>query len=194
MTKNTITKEDAEITEEMQQTTPAPEPGLRGLKEGIGESGRDLPLEAKPRINWIGSAGYVYVWDNRTGERSTINQNMLSTQLKKKRPDGSRIFTTIDPHIPVKAGTLKCMLHTDDPNRAHYDELGFVTCRKANLTSPYQVKRHMMRRHPQEWATIQDEIASREKAEERELRKAILTSSKPQEAPLYVSDKDKGKK
>jgi hypothetical protein len=175
--ENIISEEDAAVIEEMQQAKAAPEPGMAGLKAGVEDSGRDLPIDGRPQIKWIGSAGYVYVWDNRTGERSTINSNMLKTQLGKKRPDGSRVFTTIDPKIPVKRGNLKCMLHAKDPNRAHYDELGLPVCRKDNLTSVYQVKRHMQKRHPQEWATIQEEITRKEKEEDMELRRAVLQSA-----------------
>ena len=175
MTTKVTQEEDLAIVEEMQVAKAAPEPGMEGLKEGIG--GSDLPIEAKPKIKWISSAGYVYVWDNQTGERSTINRNMLPTQLKKVRPDGSRIFTTIDPKIPVKRGNLKCMLHAKDPNRSHYDVLGLPVCRKENLASPYQVKRHMQKRHPQEWEAIQEEITRKGKEEDRELRRAVLEST-----------------
>jgi hypothetical protein len=172
MTESTISKDNAEIIEEMQGAQSAPEPGTAGLKESLSEGVEGF--EGRPKIKWLSSAGYVYVWDNRTGEQSTINNNMLATQLKKRRPDGSRIFTTVDPKIPVKSGNLKCMLHRKDPNRRHYDELGLPHCRKENLTSPYQVKRHMQKRHPQEWATIQEEVTRKEKEEERQFREALI--------------------
>jgi len=176
MTKkeNIMTKDDAALVEEMENTQVAPEPGMERLRESIGESGQGLPEDARPKIKWISSAGYVYVWDNQTGERSTVNRNMLPTQLRKRRPDGSRVFTTVDPKIPVKSGNLKCMLHAKDPNRSHYDILGLPVCRKFNLTSPYQVKRHMQKRHPQEWATIQEEITRKEKEEERQFRESLV--------------------
>lgn len=172
--------QDTEIIEEMQQAEAAPEPGMEGLKEGIKESNKDFPIvntEEGTKIKWLSSAGYVYVWDNRTGERSTINRNMLPTQLKKRRPDSSRIFTTIDPKIPVQRGNLKCMLHSDNPERKKYEHIVFTTCRKENLTNPYQVRRHMQKRHPQEWAAIQEEIERKEKEEEKELRRAVLQSA-----------------
>lgn len=122
------------------------------------------------------SAGWVYVWDNRTGERSVVNRTMLATQLKKVREDGTRVFTTVDPGIPVKRGTCKCMLHAKDPNREHYDALGLPYCRKDNLTSPYQVRRHMEKRHPQEYAALKEEVDRKEKEEERKLRAMLLQS------------------
>jgi len=178
MTKKADPTEEAIIIEEMAQATKAPEPGTRGLKAALGESGVDMPAEAKPRLNWLASAGYTYVWDNRTGDRSVINNNMLAAQLKKKRPDGSRIFTTVDPHIPVKSGNLKCMLHEKNPDRKKYEHIVFTFCRKENLTNPYQVRRHMEKRHPDEWKAIQEEDKRIEKEEEREFRKTLVGLSK----------------
>ena len=165
-------EEDNKLVEEMMAAKAAPEPGTQDkvIQKGDDESPRMT-------IKWISSAGYVWVWDNRTGECSKINRNMLETQLRKKRPDGSRVFTTIDPKIPVKGGILKCMLHDKDPNRKHYDELGLPTCRKENLTSPYQVRRHMEKRHPQEWAAIKEETDRKEKEQERKLRETLLETA-----------------
>jgi hypothetical protein len=120
------------------------------------------------------SAGYVYIYDTRTGDRSICNHNMLAAHLGKKRPDGSLVFTTRKPRISPRRGTLKCLLHLDNPNRAHYDALGLATCPKANLTSPYQVQRHMQKRHKMEWATIKEEIDREEKARNTKMQEAIL--------------------
>ena len=52
----------------------------------------------------------------------------------------------------------------------------------------------MAKKHPQEWAAIEAEIKDKEKAEDRELSRALLKAQMPEEkAPLYVSDKDKVK-
>jgi hypothetical protein len=134
----------------------------------IVETDKNLDMEEgyiKPAR--VQSAGYVKIYDTRTGEMSLCNRNMLRHHLEKRRPDGSAVFTTVKPKIAPKRGHLKCMLHPDDPNRAHYDDLGLATCRKANLTSPFQVRRHMEKRHKMEWGTIKDEIARNEKEQER---------------------------
>jgi len=137
------------------------------------------------------SAGYVYIYDTVTGERSICNRNMLGMHLKKRRPDGSLVFTTRRPLVSPKRGTLKCALHPDSPNRQHYDELGLASCRKANLTSPYQVQRHMQKRHKMEWATIKEETDRKEKEKERVLREMLLAAAvkDKEEAPLYVKSK-----
>jgi len=180
-------EENRELVEEMLVAKTAPEPGTQDkvIQKGDDESPRMT-------IKWISSAGYVWVWDNRTGECSKINRNMLETQLRKKRLDGSRVFTTINPKIPVKRGNLKCMLHAKDPNREQYDALGLPTCRKENITSPYQVRRHMEKRHPQEWAAIKEEITRKEKEEERQLRESLIKMGQAKvEAPLYQKEAKK---
>ena len=150
------------IEEQMRDAEVAPESGVR-----LDET---EPLTAMSPVK-MQSAGYVYIYDTRTGDRSICNRNMLMAHLRKKRSDGSLVFTTRKPLVAPVGGVLKCMLHPADPNRYHYDELGLATCRKANLTSPYQVQRHMLKRHKMEHATIKEEIANKEKEEAREERK-----------------------
>lgn len=191
------------LEEQMLKAQVAAEPG--SMKD-LGKS--DVGAVT---LKELSSAGWVYVWDNKTGERSIVNRNMLLDQLKKKRKDGTTVFTTVKPNFEPYRGTLKCWLHADDPNRQHYDEIGLAVCKKANLTSPYQVERHMQKRHPAEFATIKAEKEKKEKDEDRAFQKLMLASltkqqeskvemkeeppfSDPPEAPLYVSDKPKRKR
>lgn len=134
------------------------------------------------------SAGQAWIYDTRTFERSLCRKNNLRHLLKLKREDGSSVFTTVKPNKLPKRGVLKCMLHPDE--RADiYDTWGFPVCRKSNLTSPFQVRRHMKSRHKQEYEAIKEEEARIEKEKERQLREALIGMK--QEPPLYVSDKDK---
>ncbi len=219
MEENTINTENAAIIESMvREAKSAPEPGT--IKAGqVLHQGDDSAPAPQVALK-LKSAGYAYIWDNRTGEMSITNMNMLRAQLDKKREDGSQVFTTINPHIKLKRGSLKCMLHKDSPNRAHFTELGLAICTKSNLTSPYQVIRHMQRRHHQEWETIEAERITAEKADEKADRKALrdiligkATGNNPPDrldaitsdtmveasvekldwdsAEVYVSDKDK---
>lgn len=168
------------IEETMLRAQEAAEPGDM---KNLGRS------DAGPvKLNSLTSAGWVKVWDTRTGEESICNRNMLLDQLKKKRPDGSAIFTTDKPNIQPFRGTLKCLLHADDPNRKHYNELGLATCQKSNLTSKYQVERHMAKRHPAEYATIKEELAREEKAEERNFQRAIIAQAQNIANPKSDSD------
>ena len=78
------------------------------------------------------------------------------------------------------------MLHPRADNRAHYDALGFRACPKDNLTNPYQVRRHMERKHPAEWNAIEEERKERERQEDRQLQRAIVERVSPKEIPQEV--------
>jgi len=178
------------IEEMINEAEKAAEPGELKRGQVINSGDEDMPA---PMVAMkLKSAGYVYIYDNRTGDRSLCNRNMLLQALKKKRPDGSTVFTTAKPSIEPKQGHFKCLLHQDNPNRKHYDELGLAVCKKANLISPYQVRRHMEKRHKMEWATIEQERIDTEKREDREFQRQIMTKATGG-APLYVSKKDRAK-
>lgn len=151
------------------------------------------------------SAGYSYIYDPITGDRSVVNNNMRAFNLKKKRPDGTPRFIGTkpkNPPHPTIPGTYRCRLHKDDPGRKQWDAMGFAVCPKDDLASPYQVIRHMEKRHKSEWATMQYDEAEKRRQEDRAFQGAMLEGLRgkpapevaPTEAPLYVSDKDKKKK
>ena len=146
-----------------------------------------IPIEITRREN----NGRAYIYDTLTRERSEVLETMLPQQLRKKRADGSLVFTTQQPLTPPNRGTLKCLLHPDSASSKHYDSLGLVTCLKSNLTSPFQVRRHMEKRHRIEWQTIDQERLSIEREEEKEFHRALIQTRTTEKAPLYVSAKDK---
>jgi hypothetical protein len=149
--------------------------------KGVGEVvDRGDEKEHRPPIvmTHISGNDKVYIYDTETGERSECLRYTLSTQLKKKRENGKPYFTTINPNISPKRGQFTCLLHKDRIEREHYDELGLATCKKSNLTSVYQVERHMQKKHPAEWAVIKDERARQEKEEDKEFQRALLSKTK----------------
>tara|TARA_R100001198_G_C5168287_1_gene170289 strand:+ start:124 stop:765 length:642 start_codon:yes stop_codon:yes gene_type:complete len=148
-----------------------------GLSEGrMLHSGNDeVPMPMG--VSSLESGGYVYVYHTETGDRSRINSNMLAMQLTKTLDNGARAFTTEKPSFEPESGTIKCLLHPDDPNRGHYDSLGFATCPKENIPSPYQLQLHMAGRHRLENATIQEEAERVEKEEEREFQRMLLQAA-----------------
>ncbi len=157
------------VEEMMRGADAAPEPGA--LKQGqlAPEGTKEIPLG----INKLESAGYVFIYDTITGEQSKINKNMAHSKLSQKRLDGSYIFSLHQKVIPVR-GTYKCLLHPDQPDRAYFDNIGLPTCKKDNLTSLFQVERHMQKRHKQEWATIQADKERKDKLEDRAFQKSII--------------------
>ena len=171
------------------------EPGLN-LDEVIQKGDNETPQVGGMSVT---SAGYTIVYDTVTGIGSKINNNNLIQVLKKKRTEepniGSPVFglkQTVKPMV----GDYKCLLHKDDPNRKHYDEIGLAVCPKDNLASSYQVMRHMQKRHKTEWGAIDQERIDKEKQEDREFQRSLMTGAfakteKPvaEKAPLYVKDR-----
>ncbi len=154
------------------QAEKAPEPGTMKVRDilNVGDENLETPMVVKS----LTSAGYRWMYDTVTGERSLTNLNMLPAQLKKQREDGTPVFTIQKPAVAPRQGTRKCLLHKDDPDRVHYEEMGFKECPKANLPSPFMVEQHMAHRHKIEWATIQQERQKRREDEQWALQRLIL--------------------
>ncbi len=158
------------LEELLAQAQDAPEPSAKTQVVSEGSPDVPAPIIAKREK----SAGYVYLYEIKTGEKIPANRNMLKQLLEVVNADGTRRFTTVKPNIEPKRGILKCLLHTDDPNRTEYNEMGFPVCKKSNITNKFQVTRHMQKRHPVEWAAIEEARKQREKDEDKEFQRFML--------------------
>jgi len=167
------TTNEALIQDMLARAQKADEPGVPNKVVRKGNED-DTPPSV---VTTLRSAGYSYIYDTVTFERSLINNNMLPQALKKKRPDGSGVFTTIKPTELPKRGSLKCQLHPDNPNREYYDSLGLPVCSKANLTSPFQVKRHMQKRHKMEFEALEEERLQIEKDRSIKLQESLIIAA-----------------
>ena len=152
-------------------------PGPTGLEPGgnqvLVHKGDDkVPM---PLVLTVTSAGYITLWDILTHDPSLFNKNMARDALKRKRADGSPEFTYTFPGPPIQ-GTIKCLLHPDNPERGRFDRLGLPVCKKANIPSEYQLAKHMQIRHPTAYATLEAERIQREREEDRKLQRQLLTS------------------
>lgn len=183
----TKTENEALIEQMVKDAEKAGEPGE--LTKGAVVHKGDDEVPSPMIISEVTSAGHCFIYNTLTGAQSVMNLNMLRRKLQLKRADGSPVFTTIRPDVLPKLGEYKCMLHPDSPNRKHFDELGLATCPKAHLNSPYQVRRHMQKKHKDEWKAIEDERIDKERQEDREFQKQLMT--KAIEAPLYVKEDKK---
>ena len=166
------TNNEPAIEEMMRDAEMADEPGE--LKAGkVISATADMTMSTSE----LQSAGYVYVYDNRTADRSVVNRNMLQQQLEKRREDGSFAFSTRKPEgIEPVVGTLKCFLHEDDPNREKYNSMGLVRCRKSNFFTEMDRENHLRRRHPRAYATLENERTRDERDAER-LERIALTET-----------------
>jgi len=153
---------------------------------------------AEKKAQTVSSAGYRYLWDVETKEKVPILYYMLAQQLAKKTPDGRPRFVTKKPDGEPWRGIVRCLLHKDNPQREYFNSMGLRVCKKENIQSPHALTQHMRLKHPQEWKLIEDEKKEKERLEDREIQRAILSRVAPPdvpaiqpttEAPLYVSDK-----
>ena len=175
------TNNEPAIEEMMRDAEEAAEPGE--LKQGAVIS---ASTEMTMSTTELQSAGYVYVYDTRTADRSVINRNMLQQQLEKQRPDGSFVFSTRKPEgIEPVRGTFKCLLHEDDPNRERYTQMGLIVCPKDSLRSQYDVSLHMQYRHRREWQTIEGE------REEQERERARVRDDSMAETMRLLADRNR---
>ena len=166
------TQNDVLIEEMIQEAESVPKKG-GGAGEVIDKGDE---TESRPPIvmSHVSGNDKVFIYDTETGQQSECLRYMLTTQLRKKRPNGKPYFTTKRPGVEPRSGAFTCLLHPDREERSHYDEIGLPTCKKSNLTSIHQVERHMQKKHPAEWATIEKERTQREKEEDREFQRSLL--------------------
>ena len=172
-----VNENDRIIAELMSDWEEAPEPGSARVGHVEHHGNDDLPTPVVQTK--LSSAGYTYIYDRLTGDRSLTNRNMLPTQMQKRRPDSTAVFMRTDPRLDPKfkapkRNKLKCRLHLDDPDRGTWDEMGFPTCRKENLVSKYHVNRHMASKHRDELAAINDLEYQREDEDRKEFQRMLM--------------------
>lgn len=166
-----------DMIEEIQRRAEmAPEPRDPNADQWVHQADGEVPVNIA--IDHVRSAGYRYIYDTRTGDRSSTNLNMLEAQLKKKREDGSVVFSLKKPDVEPVRGQLNCLLHPDDPHRAEYDALGLPVCDRDGVKSPYQVTQHMKHRHSDEWAAIEAERVRAEREADRAFQRELMAAGK----------------
>lgn len=148
--------------------------------------GGDTPEVPGMIVADLVSAGYSYLYDTVSREAYLVNNNMVETQLKVKRSDGTVVFTKTKPARGPHRGTIKCFLHADQPERPKYAALGFAACPKATLPNQYQADNHARNKHRDEWKAVEAEREATERREDRAAQQAmfqrlgtILTSEAP---------------
>lgn len=120
------------------------------------------------------SAGYSYLYDTVTREPSLVNNNMILSQLKVTRTDGTLVFTLIKPAQGPWRGSFKCFLHAGQPDRAKYDAMGFPVCKKSTMPNQYQANNHARNRHRDEWRAVEADRETRERQEDRAVQQTMI--------------------
>ena len=142
------------------------------------QAGGDETDPGKPgaMVTDLVSAGYSILYDTRSAEASVVNNNMVPSQLKATRVDGSLVFQRNKPPFEPWRGSIKCFLHKDSPDRAKYDEMGFGVCAKETLPNVFQAENHARNRHRDEWRAVESDRGAREREEDRAVQRALLQS------------------
>lgn len=165
---------DADLMRLMDGATSAPEPGFNLQPQELLHRGdEEVPATMVTKV--LQSAGYVIVYSTETGEPSLCNRNMLPAQLRKRNDKGAVAFTTRKPNVAPHRGTIRCLLHADRREPMH-DEMGLPTCPKANLTSDFQVRMHMQRRHKSAWDALEEIRLRNEREETLAVQRAMLAA------------------
>ena len=167
-----MTTDNRPVAELIAEAEAAPEPGNFDRRRVIHSMSDEFPVDVT--VASLESSGYVYIYDTETAERSITSQDRLTQKLQQLRSNKTRWFTTVKPAFAPHRGTLKCLLHPDDPDRRLYASWGFAECTKANLTTEFQVTRHVQVRHRMEWQTIEAERERAEREEERNFQRQLL--------------------
>ena len=144
-----------------EQAEAALEPGGQSSVVSTGEG-------APPMVGHTTSAGYVYVYDRRTGVRSIVNRNQvlgMNGVLSWKDKGGTFIYTLTDPGFRPDKGAFRCRLHTEDEGRPTWDSFGLPVCNKEGIPNEYMQMRHMALKHNDELQVIFDFEAREEKVE-----------------------------
>ena len=145
------------------------------IREPVAEA-QNKPEVGGMVVSDLASAGYTILYDTITREPSYVNNNMLLSQLRAVREDGSLVFTQTKPSQGPWRGSIKCFLHPSQPDRARYDDMGFPSCIKATLPNKYQAENHARNRHRDEWRAVEAEREIAEREEERQLQRDMTAA------------------
>lgn len=116
------------------------------------------------------TGGMVDIYNRASGEKAMVTYDQLKARLKVRFDSthhmvGQRVWQRAKM-TPKIVGVLKCPLHVEHDERAHWDAYGLPICRKHNLVSQYQVDRHVKLKHPSLFEIRKNEKEERDHAEQ----------------------------
>ena len=161
----------------------APEPGGMAVGDKVPESvgSHEMTITSIERGQW------VWVYSTEDGRRIPLNINMRQyidplNPRAWRNASGQIAFTYQKPEFAetIPAGSIKCMLHPENPSRSYLDGIGLKGryCKmgdnkggKSNLVSEFDLERHMLKSHQGEYRIITGNKTTLERAEDRADRK-----------------------
>jgi|TARA_R100000093_G_C1945469_1_gene74247 hypothetical protein len=198
MTTENVTQESWEEAvgrvSEGEQTAPA------AMQEG--EMLSTAADEFATRVSSLRHKGYVPYWDTKTGVYNECPQYMRWQIGEIKHPDGSPMYTFVDPKIPPDHGLdLFCPLNPNSPTYEKVQNLGFVACRKKHIPNHNALDMHVQKSHKRAAAALEQLKTDAIREEDRDLQRQMLQSNQQliqslagQVAPQAVTQEDKDEK
>lgn len=151
-----------------QNEAPEPDPGDKVVHTGDD----NVPAIARTKTT---SAGYVNLRRNSDGKIVPVNRNQLADRMREKLQDGKQAWLV--PNEPWAGkrlgGNTLCLLHDDHSGRDHMDELMLGTCQKRNILNGAALRRHMRRKHSDDWDLIQRDQEEQRQAARDESQRAV---------------------
>jgi len=141
----------------------------------------DLPVE----MHIVEQRGgkYYQMWHAEDGTERLIHVNLMNGVLKMRFNErhepllhgrrGGRIFVFDRPTHRPREMVNFCRLHPNDPDRSDWDLMGLPVCKKP-LANPYEVDRHMQKKHSTAWGTIERERTKLERDEDRKAQHVMM--------------------
>ena len=140
MTTENATQESWEEAISRVQTAPP------AMQEGevISSASDEMPSKVKS----LRHKGYVPYWDTKTGGYNECPQYMRWQIGEIKRPDGSTMYTFVDPKIPPDYGLdLYCPLNSKSPDYDKVKNMGFVECSRRHVPNQNALDLHVQKSH-----------------------------------------------
>ena len=197
MTTENATQESWEeaisrVSDGEQTAPPAMQEG-----EVISSASDEFPTKVKS----LRHKGYVPYWDTRTGGYNECPQYMRWQIGEIKRPDGSTMYTFVDPKIPPDYGlALYCPLNSKSPDYDKVKNMGFAECSRKHVPNQNALDLHVQKSHKRAASALAQLKTDAIREEDRDLQRQMLQSNQQliqsmasQIAPQVVEEEDKDK-
>jgi hypothetical protein len=195
MTTENATQESwEEAINRVSDSTPA------AMQEGevLSASNDEFPT----KVSSLRHKGYVPYWDTRTGGYNEGPQYLKWQIGEMKRPDGSAMYTFVDPKMPPDYGLdLYCPLNSNSPDYDKVKNMGFAECSRRHVPNQNALDLHVQKSHKRAASALAQLKTDAIREEDRDLQRQMLQSNQQliqsmasQIAPQAVTKEDNEEK
>ena len=195
MTTENATQESwEEAINRVSDSTPA------AMQEGevLSTSNDEFPT----KVSSLRHKGYVPYWDTRTGGYNEGPQYLKWQIGEMKRPDGSAMYTFVDPKMPPDYGLdLSCPLNSNSPDYDKVKNMGFAECSRRHVPNQNALDLHVQKSHKRAASALAQLKTDAIREEDRDLQRQMLQSNQQliqsmasQIAPQAVTKEDNEEK